>query len=556
MPGLPRPRTDVAHELVERALAAGRERALAALDRLESLAAEIEPDALYPEDELLQRLTGVPAGLDTPAVIVGAALLTDLSAIAERISAAIGLAANELPDPPVSVRELASRWGVSVKTIERYRRSGLVARRVVGGRGGPNLVFTPRAVTVFEARRPAKLARARNFRRVEPAEDARIVRTAERARARFGWSLNETARRLASRVGRSHEGVRQILRRADAARETPIFSEPKPPTERDRRALALVSRRGIEPADLADRTGRSKASVRRAIELGRRDLLRGWVPERTDASMPPAQARLVLDSPHARKFVVRVAPTTLGELLRVARERAAPIAVEERARVGAIRALTARASALLHDGSGGANELDEAETALRWASLLKADVLAPHLPLLVESIDALGFGPAETWSAPLLTRALGRLVAGASSSVDRHDPARGGRLAGQIGIAAQRALTELGLPRAAEASTDGRGGRALRQIPGGFGVFAWTHRLDPWQRLLAHDPRWPGVVDRLGDDDRAVLCARYGLSGEPPRTRAEAAQSLGTTRMHVARRERTAVRSALALARTPLPSAP
>ena len=554
MAGLPTPRAEVAHEIVDRTLAAGRARALAALDRLEALAGRVEPDTLYHEDALIAELTGAPAPMDAPAVIVGAALLADLSTIAERVSAAIELRPEELPAAPITTAQLAERWGVSVKTIERYRRDGLVARRVVGGRGGPRLVFTPAAVTLYESRSPERLDRARRFRRVGAEEDARLVRTAERARRRFGWSLNETARRLAQRTGRSHEGVRQALRRADAERDEPIFPEPGPPTERDQRALALASARGVEPGWLADRTGRSKASVRRAIELGRLALLRTWTPE----PGPPAKGRELdaglLDSPHVRTFVVDAPPTTLVGLVRAARTRSTPIAVEERARVRAIHALVARAGSLAHAERCGAEAIDEAESALRWASLLKAAVLRPHLPLLIETVDALGLGPAETWGAQRLTRALARLVAAASSAVDRHDPGRGGRLAGQIGVAAQRALTELGL---AQLARDGSPeGRARRQIPEGLAVFPWTHRLDPWQRLLAHGPRWPIVLDRLAEEHRAMLCARFGLAGEPPRTRAALAKSLGTTRMHVARRERAAVRAATALARTPLPSDP
>ena len=82
---------------------------------------------------------------------------------------------------------------------------------------------------------------------------------------RSGWSLNETARRLAEKKGRAHETLRQLLRRMDERAEEPAFDEGEALDERSRRMIARADAAGMPAARIAERYGRSAASVRRIV---------------------------------------------------------------------------------------------------------------------------------------------------------------------------------------------------------------------------------------------------------------------------------------------------
>ena len=123
------------------------------IERIEDLAVEIDPALNYPEDWLIYRITGYRPEIDIPATLVGAALLGDLSALAERLSDAAALRAHELSGPTAPIEELRRRWRVSRKTLERWRRAGLLGLRVRDPSGGAHLVFPERVIRAFESRR-------------------------------------------------------------------------------------------------------------------------------------------------------------------------------------------------------------------------------------------------------------------------------------------------------------------------------------------------------------------------------------------------------------------
>ena len=127
-----------------------------------------------------------------------------------------------------------ARWGVSRKTLERWRREGLIARRVTGENGKPRLVFAAGVVERFEKGRGGKMGAG--YTRIDERVEARMLRRAA-VYARMGCSLNQAARRIAERYGRAHETVRQLLKRSEG-RGGVEFAERGPPSERERELIA------------------------------------------------------------------------------------------------------------------------------------------------------------------------------------------------------------------------------------------------------------------------------------------------------------------------------
>lgn len=553
MPPLSQVRIPAVSELLGRVLEGPRDELVRRVGRVEELAGVVEAEGLYPEDFVAAFITGERPEVEEPRQLVGAALLSDLSAVAERLCAAAELRREESPGP--TAEEVLERWSISAKTLSRYRRQGLVARRVLDERGRPLVVFSEAALAAFEARRGGALARAGAFSRVDRGDEARIVRRAERYRRRFGCTLNQAAGRIAPRMGRSLEGVRQVLRREDARRrargQRPIFPEPRPAGEREGEALRRLLARGFEPAEAArllgasrGETPRSRARVLRAVNERRAALLRGL------ALPGGAWEEAALSAPAVREGLWRAGETDLLGL--IASMRAEPLTpgALEAAYARGYRALLRRAGTRIAGlgrgedarGYSGA-ELDAIETDLRHAARLRALLVRSQLPLLIRTIEERA-GPPERLPSERARVLLERGLRVVSEAADRWDPGRGGRLAGAVTVALGRRARLFGGAGGAVA------GRAGMRLPGGIRVRDWTLQVAPWQAWLEVDARIPGVLGGLGERDRVVLERRFGLDGGPPETLEALAERLGVPRMHAARAVRGAVRRGLEAGRS------
>ncbi len=241
------------------------------LERTRELAAEIDPKVTYPEDWVVFRITGYRPEIAEPAAFAGAALLADACGLVERISAAAKLRQEELDAAAyLEIDPLCVRWGVSRKTVERWRRMGLVALRVRGKQGKPRLLFPIESVERFERLEGARVGHAAGYSRIGPDLEERMLRRAA-AYAKLGCTLNQSAGRIARRYGRAVETVRQLLKRSDAGR---AFAGRGPASAHKRELIARGSWLAVEPAELARRLGRTVAAVRRVADDERTAALR------------------------------------------------------------------------------------------------------------------------------------------------------------------------------------------------------------------------------------------------------------------------------------------
>lgn len=564
MPPLPAIRSPLLADLCRQLRYAPADALRRDLERAERLAAEIDPSREYPDDWMIFRVTGYRPGDREPAgVVQGRAVLADLSAFVERLSDAARLDEAELRAAgAVGVAELAAKWNVSRKTIDRLRREGLVARRARSVRGRRVLLFLAATIAAFESRHGDRLREAGGFTRIEPDAETRILRRAHAYRRRLGWSLNRAAARLAERFGRSHEAVRQLLRRADIARAEsgqPVVFEGRGPLRASSRGeLEARWRRGEDPAEIARRLGHPRAAVQRAINLARAERLRGLLdagvlPPPTGPVPPPGPtpSDSALRAPQATRDLGTPGVTDLSAFLSSARRREAFSPVREAALSAAHQALRRRAAAAisalsrLHPQSG---PLDRIETDLRWAARLKAELMRPQLALVVETATTVVGVPPEELRSSACVSLLRALLSALADSVDHHDPHKGGRVAGAAALALSRAAARW-LKDQAVAPAPLRP-RASTRIPEGIPFDDWTLAVAPWQTWLDADARLRAAA--MPPRARGILAARLGWDGRPPRTLDELAAELGVARVTAPALERRAWREAWASV-TPLP---
>ncbi|HED54855.1 MAG TPA: hypothetical protein ENJ00_11750 [Phycisphaerales bacterium] len=552
MPPLPRLTVEAIEDLAQQLRFAPRHALKRDLARTEQLASEIDPEQTYPEDFIIFRITGYRKQIDTPALITGQALLGELAALVEHLSAAAKIAIDEVPGA-LAPEEVCRRWQVSRKTLERYRKRGLISRRVVGESGRPRVVFPPEAVEAFEKRQPEILKSASSFTRLDDTTRERVIELARRE-ALSGKSLNQAALCVSEQIGRGHETVRQILRKHDANSDDPIFEESGPLDDRQRRFAYRAWRRAIEPGEIADRLGKPRPAVQRVISDERASVLRSLLPAIRDG-LDTAPDEIGIETKFATEGIGYGGPTGLADLLALARAVTVMPPAEERARAGAYVALRARAATkieALPAHGVSAPDVDRIETDLRWAARIKAELVRHQLPTLLRTIEARLGHEAEAVGASKLRAIMGALMRSACVSIDRHHPSTGGRLAAPVSLAADRAMREIMQRLLIKPKSSTLPGRARRVIGSTERVADFTMRICPWQREIEPDARLRAGIEHLSDEHAELLRLRFGFAPTPagaPLTLAELADRLDSRPLHVARSERAAIRNAIAAVR-------
>jgi hypothetical protein len=507
--------------------------------RAESLVREIPRDALVSEAWLVERLTGVRSrDAETSASLVGQAVAMDSAALALRWSERGPLRPEDLPGGAMPMEEAARRLGVTVRSLQRWRRQGLVAVRVRFGRSVRSAIS---GETLAWAQR--ELAARLSARTRDPARRERLVQLA-RDEVADGISLHAAARKVARISGDSVSTVRRALAAGERSGALPRLSRRETPGARTRLAAWRAWRRGAGLAEVAEPLSRSSSATLRLIRRERRDRLRALrlqVPplptfSRADAAetlLAPRAVRMGLSCEpwpdEARVFLKRFPPGVPGA------DRAWAADAQ---RLVALRFLLWRAErevAALRGSDPGAG-LDRAEANLRWAARLKLSLVESALPGALGRLQAIRAGPLTGLPPSALRRAV---IAAAEASGDAVDESmRTERSLERPQLAAlAAALVERAVANAAWLRPGTAGREAAVELPANL-----RERCVPWITVVplrddlgvlsgAAAARGSRAASRrMSAKDQAIglrlLALRYGWGGEHPRAAREAAEQL------------------------------
>lgn len=544
------------------------------LDRIEALAAEIDPTTGYPLDWIAFKVTAFRRELPgAPVTIAGKELLAELPALAERLSAAARLDVAALASRGAIDRAaLCGRWQVSAKTLERYKSEGLIGRRVIGELGKPRLVFMPVHIAWFERTHSGLIGRAAGFSRLGIELESRIVRRAARYQRRFGCSLNQIAKRLADRFDRSHEAVRQLLKRAGRDHDdAPEFRTAGLMTSLQRATALRAVSRGIDPATIAARWKRPRTAIARATLVARADRLwslidTGQLRSGADSIGTSTDEARLLSSEAVSSGLSGVGHTDLLDLIRCGRVRSVIVGVEESTRARALGVLLHRAASkiiAMPRSAPTAAAVDSAETSLRWAILLKVELVRSQIPLMIETLEGLLGGPLEEMPGGLNSSAMKEMIGisfrALGEAVDQFDPSKAGRqnqarlaAPATLGItrAATRWIKAFTAPNRAGLARQPGAVRAAGRLLPGVHTPDWTLSASPWRSWLWPDQRIRATLPKLDPRERTILERRYAWAGLAPATLATMTKELNVTVTRLTTLERHAIRSAIAIART------
>ncbi|MEO1008464.1 MAG: hypothetical protein AAFX79_07845 [Planctomycetota bacterium] len=520
------PRTEAGRLVLRELRVAPRKILLRAIERLEIAALGVDPEMLHEASWMLRTATGHDGGADgkTP----GEALRADVAPVVEHLCRQAGLAAEDAGEGAADVQSLARRWGMSARSVLRYRDLGLVPRAVRHPRGW-RLVFAAPVVVAFESMHADRLARGGRFRRMSDDERVHIRRRAAELADERRTGASRAARTIAAELGRSHEGVRRALleQSPDAGVGTNAWSD------RERRFVLRCHDRVAEPAAIADRLGRPSIAVRRMIDAGR---LRRLQQLDLSAARVPA-------APRPRIPVGAPGPRLLADLVAEMRSAGAADAAIEREATAHAALLVASAADRIAGLSAArirGEVLDEAEAELLGASRYRAEALRGVLPVVLRGLEGRLDAPIESLPARDAAALLHAGLAAAGAEAARFDPTHGGRLSAAVLLAVDRAVAQ-------ERPASARGGGARRTFAG-VRIPDWTRNVSPWQAFLEPDARVRVGLVALEASERALLEARFGF-GEPPATLRHLAERFGIARPWIGRDVRRATRAAIAAAR-------
>ncbi len=231
----------------------------------EKLFGEITGDRTYSFDYVCFRVTNYRPDTASRHNIASADLQHDLRLLIEDLSDAADLTVDEVPEQVHTVEELSKIFHVATKTISRWRRAGLVSRKLLFG-GRKRVGFLHSSVDHFIANNRDKVRRGERFSQLSEDEKSEII---ERARhlVETGASLSEVTRHLSEQMHRSPETIRYTLKNFDAENDAvAIFPSHRVVlTADDKRSIFRLHSHGSSVPQLCKRFNRTRTSIQRIL---------------------------------------------------------------------------------------------------------------------------------------------------------------------------------------------------------------------------------------------------------------------------------------------------
>jgi RNA polymerase sigma factor (sigma-70 family) len=251
--------------------------------RAEALLAQIEPTRQYPYQYVCYRLTDFRSEAYPNLLIRGESLKHDIALFMTELSRSIAELSRSMPPMPVetvtepvmTLDEISKRLNVSTKTINRWRRRGLIGLPIMCN-GRRRIGFLPSLVKPFLTANQDRVQRSGRFSLLSENEREDILRRAKRLSRVGGGTLTEVSRRIARRLGRSPETVRYTIKNFDRQHpDQALFPGVTGSLDAETKQLIYTSfRRGMKVETLAKRFQRTRTSVYRIVnEVRARQLL-------------------------------------------------------------------------------------------------------------------------------------------------------------------------------------------------------------------------------------------------------------------------------------------
>jgi len=514
---------------------APKERRIEQLEKAEQLLGEIDQAKRYPYDYVCFRITGFRPDTWSALMLEGPDVQRDLRLFVEDLSATVRQPVEQVVEPVLTVGEVSKKYNVSTRTVTRWRRQGLVARRfVIDGRA--KVGFLESSLERFVADHRGQVERGSKFRQLTDAERDEIIRRARRmSQFRSGEvGLVEIARRIARKMARSTETVRLTIKSYDREHpDRPIFGSSTSPLDDDAKAqIYLRHKMGVSAEVLATQYNRTRTSIYRLInEVRARRLLETKLEFIGNESFDQLAGRKAIlapmpepadGKPPRRPRAPKGLPPYLASLYEVPlldREQEAHLfrqmnflkhqAVQLREKLDPAKAKTA--------------DLDRIDALQEQALAVKNQIIRANLRLVV-SIAKRHVGPSNNFFELVSDGNMSLIRA-----VEKFDYARGNKFSTYASWAIMKNYART-IPE--------ENYRRDRFVTGHEEMFeaAADNRMDEHEyesALKRMQEAIRGMLDRLDDREKLIITSRFGLGGAAERTLEQLGRELGITKERV-----------------------
>ena len=258
---------DTLDDLARQLTFSPQETRAAQVNAAEELLHSLEPQKTYPLDFVVFRITGYHPKSAEAILLPGAALQHDLGQLIEKVSDSLNQRTEEIAEPVLSIEDVTETFNVTSKTIQRWRRKGLPARKFLFADGKRRVGFLLTSVERFVLAHESQVAQAANFSQVSPEERQAILARAHRLVGGCGCCEREVARRIARKLNRSPLTILHLIRKHD--QEDPasaVFGQTAPEIPDAQRASILRKhQRGQGLRAIARRFGRPIGEIYRVL---------------------------------------------------------------------------------------------------------------------------------------------------------------------------------------------------------------------------------------------------------------------------------------------------
>ncbi|MFA5292610.1 MAG: sigma-70 family RNA polymerase sigma factor [Phycisphaerae bacterium] len=281
------------------------------LESAEELYKIISPSQDYPFEFVCFRITGYrPKEQSRTQMIPGKELLESLPGYIAKASARLHLKAEQQDEKIYSLDELAKKFNISIRTLERWQKRGLLGRKYIFPEGSLKTGFTESAINEFAKANQELIQNASKFSTIEPHLKNEIAKRAGQLAQDQSLSRTAVIKKVAAEFGRAAETIRLILIEREKNQKKPVFQNRHAPIG-TAQAVTIFNmyQDGATVQDIAEKFGRSTSSIYRIITQKRIKKLLAvkieYIPS-DEFLRPDAQKQILLDQPYIRRTPRRI----------------------------------------------------------------------------------------------------------------------------------------------------------------------------------------------------------------------------------------------------------
>ncbi len=228
----------------------------------------VNPSRQYPLDFICFKLTDYrPRQPMTGEPVPGEQLTQGLKLFIRQLSRHLAPKTENQPHLVYSTEQLAKRFSISTKTVQRWQKKGLLAAFYTFPDGSKKLGFSEPDLNIFIDNNPDLVKRASAFTKITDREHEKIIALIRELSARSFSSRAELICRVSEKTGRSVETIRQIITDfQDKNPNQPLLKNYTPPlAAKERSQIYRLYSQGWKIKDLCRKFSKSRSTIYRVI---------------------------------------------------------------------------------------------------------------------------------------------------------------------------------------------------------------------------------------------------------------------------------------------------